>query len=76
MEGERRIELEIARLRGEIDALVNNARTQYSLDVAAPDFAEQHQAGLATEASPDTFQELKQKIERLGPINLVAIEEN
>ncbi len=75
MEGERRIELEIARLRGEIDALVNNARTQYSLDVAAPDFAEQHQAELATEASPDTFQELKQKIERLGPINLVAIEE-
>ena len=75
LEGERRIELEIARLRGEIDALVNNARTQYSLDVAAPDFAEQHQAELATEASPDTFQELKQKIERLGPINLVAIEE-
>ncbi len=75
LEGERRIELEIARLRGEIDALLNNARTQYDLDLAAPDFAQAHEAELASEATPEMFQELKQKIERLGPINLVAIEE-
>ena len=75
LEGERRIELEIARLRGEIDALISNARNQYSLDVSAPDFAEQHQEELASEASPEIFQELKQKVERLGPINLLAIEE-
>ncbi len=75
LEGERRIELDIARLKGEIDALLNNARTQYGLEVAAPEFAQEHEAELASEATPEMFQELKQKIERLGPINLVAIEE-
>jgi chromosome segregation protein len=75
LEGERKIELEIARLRGEIDALVSNACNQYGFDVAAPDFAEQHREEIAVEASPELFQELKQKVERLGPINLLAIEE-
>jgi chromosome segregation protein len=75
LEGERRIELEIARLKGEIDALLNNARTQYGLEISAADFPAQHRTELEAEATPETFQDLKQRIERLGPINLVAIEE-
>jgi chromosome segregation protein len=75
LEGSRRIELEVARLRGELDALVTNAATQHGFDVASGDFAEKYPSVMDTEATPELLQECKQKIERLGPINSLAVEE-
>lgn len=76
LEGERRIELDIARLRGELDAVVNSAKSQFGFDLTAGDFAEQHPIVLQTETSPELLQECKHKIERLGPVNSLAIEEH
>jgi chromosome segregation protein len=75
LEGEKRIELDMARLRGELDALLTSARTQFAFDLAAPDFAEQHPTALDPEATPELLQECRQKIERLGPVNPLALEE-
>jgi chromosome segregation protein len=75
LEGSRKIELEVARLRGELDALVGSALTQNGLDLAASDFVEQHPSLAETEATAELLQECKQKIERLGPINSLAVEE-
>jgi chromosome segregation protein len=75
MEGEKRIELDAARLRGELDALLNNARQQMGFELAANDFAEQHPEIQTVEATPELLQESKQKIERLGPVNSLAAEE-
>jgi chromosome segregation protein len=75
LEGEKRVELEIARLRGELDALLTSARTQFAFDLAAPDFAEQHPSVLDLEATPELLQECRQKIERLGLVNPLAVEE-
>jgi chromosome segregation protein len=76
LEGERRIELEMARLRGELDAVIHSAKTQFDFELTADDFAEQHPAVLQTESSPDLLQECRHKIERLGPVNSLAIEEH
>ena len=75
LEGEKRIELDVARLRGELDALLTSARTQFAFDLAAPDFAEQHPTALDPAATPELLQECRQKIERLGPVNPLAVEE-
>jgi chromosome segregation protein len=75
LEGEKRIELEVARLRGELDALLNGARAQFGFDLTAPDFAEQHPGVLDPEATAEALQECRQKIERLGPVNPLALEE-
>lgn len=75
LEGGRRVELEVARLRGELNALVANVRNQLSLDITAADFAAQHTTALEIDTNPEAAQELKQKIERLGPINSLAVEE-
>jgi chromosome segregation protein len=75
LEGERKIELEYARLRGELDALISNARNQFGFDLTAEDFVQDHAFEQETEANPELVQELKQKIERLGPVNLLAVEE-
>jgi chromosome segregation protein len=72
---ERRIELEIARLRGEIDALVHNAISQHGWDLAAENFAAEHAEFANLEASADAALELREKIERLGPVNVMAVEE-
>ena len=75
LEGEKRIELDVARLRGELDALLTGARTQFAFDLAAPDFAQQHPGVLDPEATSELLQECRQKIERLGPVNPLAVEE-
>lgn len=76
LEGEKRIELEIAKLRGELDALLNNARTQFGFELAQPDFEEQHPGVLDPVATPELLQETRQKIDRLGPVNPLAVEEH
>ncbi|HEY3294347.1 MAG TPA: chromosome segregation protein SMC [bacterium] len=76
LEGERRIELEIARLRGELDAVIHSAQAQFNFDLTAEDFVEQNPNILQTETSPELLQECKHKIERLGPVNSLAIEEH
>jgi chromosome segregation protein len=75
LEGERRIEIEVARLRGELDALVHNTNTQFGFDMTAEQFIAEHPDILTTETSAELLQECKQKIERLGPVNSLAIEE-
>ncbi|RPH95388.1 chromosome segregation protein SMC [candidate division KSB1 bacterium] len=75
LEGERKIELEVARLSGELDALVSNAKTQYGYELESDRFAEEHPAILETEATPELLLECRHKIERLGPVNSLAIEE-
>ena len=75
LEGEKRIELDVARLRGERDALLSNALTQFGFDLAAPDFEERHPSVLDPNATSELLQEIRQKIERLGPVNPLAIEE-
>ena len=75
LEGERRIEREIARLRGELDAVVGSARNQFGFELAAPEFAEQNPDVLKTEATAELLQECRQKIDRLGPVNSLAVEE-
>jgi chromosome segregation protein len=75
LEGEKRIELDVARLRGERDALLSSARTQFGFDLAAEDFVEQHPSVLDPDATPELLQEIRQKIERLGPVNPLAIDE-
>ncbi len=75
LEGERRIERDIARLRGELDAVVSGARNQFAFELAAPDFAEQNPEILKTEATPELLQECRGKIDRLGPVNSLAVEE-
>ncbi len=75
LEGSRRIETEVARLHGEVDALVNSARIQHNLDLPAENFVERHSDIADVEATSEILQELKQKIERLGPINSLAVEE-
>ena len=75
MEGERRIELEVAKLQGELNALLASARNQYAYELDAADFIEQHPYVTGTETNAEMIQDLKQKIERLGPVNLLAIEE-
>ncbi len=72
---ERRVELEIARLTGELDALLTSARNQYELTLDDPEFAATHSEIVAAEVTLETVRELREKIERLGPVNLVAIEE-
>ncbi|MBI5059153.1 chromosome segregation protein SMC [candidate division KSB1 bacterium] len=74
LEGERKIELEIARLRGELDALLSSASSLHGLDLTAPDFVEQHPE-VTAESTGEQVQELRERIERLGPVNLMAIEE-
>ena len=73
--GGRRIETEVARLRGELDAVANSARLQWNLDLRGEDIEVLHSDLLELETSPEAVQELKQKIERLGPINSLAMEE-
>lgn len=73
--GGRRIETEVARLRGELDAVANTARLQWNLDVQSEDIEAVYSDLLKLETSPEAVQELKQKIERLGPINSLAMEE-
>jgi chromosome segregation protein len=75
LEGSRRIELEVARLRGELDALIANARTQHNLEVDNENFLIGHPELDHTESSAELLQECRQKIDRLGPINSLAIEE-
>ncbi|MBU0508843.1 chromosome segregation protein SMC [bacterium] len=75
LEGGRRIETEVARMRGELAAVVNSARAQWNLDLADENFEDIHPDLVEADASPESVQELKQKIERLGPINSLAVEE-
>jgi len=73
--GGRRIETEVARLRGELDAVANTARLQWNIEVQGEDVEDVYSDLLHLQTSPEAVQELKQKIERLGPINSLAMEE-
>ncbi|MDD5087466.1 MAG: chromosome segregation protein SMC, partial [bacterium] len=73
--GGRRIETEVARLRGEVDAVAASARLQWNLELKGEDFKTLHSDLLQLETSPEAVQDMKQKIERLGPINSLAMEE-
>ena len=55
--------------------MVSSARNQFSFELAAPDFAEQNPDLLKTEATAELLQECRQKIDRLGPVNSLAVEE-
>ncbi len=75
LEGEKRIEIEVARLQGEVDALVASAKDRYDLILDDPNFAANNAEILTAEITQESIQELRDKIERLGPVNLMAIEE-
>lgn len=74
-EGERKLEVQVARLRGEIDALLTTARDRFGFDMGSPSFIENHPEFTECETSIDHVQLLKEKLDRLGPVNLLAIEE-
>ncbi|MFH1010137.1 MAG: chromosome segregation protein SMC [bacterium] len=75
LEGERRLEREIARLQAERDATLAAARSKFSLDLSTPDFAAAHSDIVSAETGEQRVTELTAKIEQLGPVNLLAIEE-
>jgi chromosome segregation protein len=73
--GERKLSMDVARLQGELEALLVNARNQYNMNPAALDFLENHPEIVDVETSPELVQEYKQRIDNLGPVNLLAVEE-
>jgi len=75
LEGERKLEREVARLHAERDALVTGARSKYGLDLSSPDFAATHTEIVSAEVAEQTVTDLAVKIEQLEPVNLLAIEE-
>jgi chromosome segregation protein len=75
LEGERKLEREVARLHAERDALVAGARSKYGLDLSSPDFAATHTEIISAEIAEQTVADLAVKIEQLEPVNLLAIEE-
>jgi chromosome segregation protein len=75
LEGERRLEREIARLQAEREAILSTTRSRFALDISAPDFAEAQPEIVSAETDEQKTRELSEKIEQLGPVNLLAIEE-
>ncbi|MBU0691786.1 chromosome segregation protein SMC [bacterium] len=75
LQGERKLSMDVARLQGEMEALLTNARNQYNLNPSAQDFLETHPELIDIETSPELVQELKGRIDNLGPVNLLAVEE-
>jgi chromosome segregation protein len=75
LEGERKISMTVARLQGELEALTTSAKHQYDLDPSDPEFAVRHPDLQTIETSAELVQDLKRKIENLGPVNLAAVEE-
>ncbi len=75
LEGERKLEREIARLQAELDALVAGAKSNYGMDLSTEDFADAHAEIVSAQTSDEAVAELKTKIDQLGPVNLLAIEE-
>jgi chromosome segregation protein len=75
LEGERKLEREVARLCAERDALVSGARSKYGWDLPAADFAATHPEMVSAEVTEQTIADLTAKITQLEPVNLLAIEE-
>ncbi len=75
LDGERRLEREIARLQAEREALLAGVRTKHGLDLSDEIFAEEHPDVIEAETNEELVAELRNKIEHLGPVNLLAIEE-
>lgn len=75
LQGERKLSMDVARLQGELEALLTTSRNQYNLNPAAPDFLDTHPELKDIETSPELVQELKAKIDGLGPVNLLAVDE-
>ncbi|MBM3324301.1 MAG: hypothetical protein FJY66_01395, partial [Calditrichaeota bacterium] len=75
LEGERRLEREVARLQAERDAVLAGARGKFGVDISSVNFADNHPEVVSAEASAEKVTELTAKIEQLGPVNLLAIEE-
>ncbi|MCC6477090.1 chromosome segregation protein SMC [bacterium] len=75
LEDQRKFEIAIAKLEGELEALVSSARNGYDLDLSDPELFERNAALLKSEIGPDTVKELRTKIENLGAVNLLAVEE-
>ncbi len=75
LESERKLEREIARLQAEREAILATTRGRFNLDLSAPDFTDTQPDIISAEADEQKARELAEKIEQLGPVNLLAIEE-
>lgn len=75
LDDQRKIEVSIAKMEGEIESLLTSARNQHGIDLAADFENAKLSEYRGVESSADLIAELRGKIESLGTVNLLAVEE-
>jgi chromosome segregation protein len=74
LDDQRKIEVSIAKIEGELESLVISARNQHGLELTGPNAASLTEYR-EIETGSEKISDLKAKIENLGTVNLLAVEE-
>ncbi|MBK8130381.1 MAG: hypothetical protein IPK53_16260 [bacterium] len=75
LEDQRKLEISIAKMEGELESLLGNARSQFGIELESPEAAESLAQLRTVTTGADIITELRGKIENLGTVNLLAVEE-
>lgn len=75
IDDQRKLEIAIAKHEGELESLAGNARAQYSIELSLDSQPDEIAKLRAVNTSYEVISELRTKIENLGSVNLLAVEE-
>lgn len=75
IDDQRKLEISIAKHEGELESLASNARAQYGIELSQDSQPENIAELREVNTSQDVIAELRTKIENLGSVNLLAVEE-
>ncbi len=75
MENQRKLEVAIAKYEGELESLASHGKSHFDLDLSQDRVPENLQELRSLEVTEDKILELRRKIENLGQVNLLSVEE-
>lgn len=75
LDDQRKLEVSIAKVEGEVESLVISARNQFGIELSNEESARIIGEFREISTSPDVIADLRAKIESLGTVNLLAVEE-
>jgi len=75
LDDQRKLEISIAKIEGELESLLVNARAQHQIELEGEEAAASLQQLREIQTGVEVISELRTKIENLGTVNLLAVEE-